>query len=138
MRLMLLAAVFCVSVCLSYDHFSKPVRPEASGYDGPATFVSLLNTGDAEEGPEANWILVCRVHGQRVAFAVTDRSMCRRVEGMLSGQAVRLTYVLPARAGEETSELGPPTIRAIAASEVEGEEARPVLAMHTVGNSLGR
>jgi hypothetical protein len=139
MRLMLLAAIICVGVCLSYDAYLKPVRPEAGCYDGPATFVSMSEDRD-EESSNTQWIVIFRVNGQRVAFNAREAWARHAVEGMRPGQAVRLVYDLPASVSAWGSELGPPTLRGVGKVAVARADAGRglLVAVNAAASPAGR
>jgi hypothetical protein len=111
MRLILLATLIVLGICLAYAHRVNPEEAVTMSYRGPATFVSL--TSDCNEDAPCRWLLVCRVRGDRVAFHA-DTEWARGLVGeMRPGQAINLSYDLPATATPLGTELGPPTLRTI-------------------------
>jgi hypothetical protein len=113
MRLMALAAVLVLGLCLAYTRYMYPsdgdVRSVA--YDGPGTFLSVRDNADG--GAIENWILVCRINGDRVAFSADAEWVRRATASLRPEQAVHISYELPASKTACGSRLGPPTLRGI-------------------------
>jgi hypothetical protein len=111
MRLMLLAAVITLSVCLAYAKYLEPDRTRGTSFDGPAEFVAMFHDSDGDA--DSRWILVCRVGGDRIAFNADDAWVRQAADGLKPGETVRLLYDLPAVSTACGSELGPPTLTGI-------------------------
>src|SRR5690349_1012251 len=111
MRVLLLVTIICLGVCLGYSKYLEPKVPDRTGYDGPATFVRVYH--DPEGDQDSRWILICAVPAGRIAFDASDAWVREQVQGLSSGQPVRLMYDLPEVATAVGSDLGPPTLRGI-------------------------
>lgn len=130
MRLMSLATLIVLGLCLAYARHVQPHAPEGTSYCGPATFLGIRSLG--EEGVGMYWLLVCRVDGQRVAFPANDEWIRRAATPLHAGQPVTVRYDLPIKSlAGDCTEFGPPTLRAIAPAAAGDAGDADALALST-------
>lgn len=111
MRLLGLATLIILGLCLAYAHHLEPDTPLSMFYNGPATVMSLRE--DSEQNVLGHWLLVCDVDGTRVAFRLHDDAARRTLAHVTPGQHVTLCYDLPGCVAGGYAELRPPTLRSI-------------------------
>jgi hypothetical protein len=132
MRLMSLATLIVLGLCLAYARHVDPAAPQTASYRGPATFVGLSSLGEEGAAGAAYWLLVCRVDGQRVAFPANDEWVRRAAAPLHPGQPVTVSYDLPVKSlGDNYTEFGPPTLRGIAPANGGAATGGDALALNT-------